>query len=126
MQKGFTLIELLGVIILISLLMILVFPSIINSIKKTSNSTDEMTLELIYNASDIYVKNHINDFPKVEGNKYVITLRELVDEDLLTSNIKLSNSNDNLIDKKCIEVTYDENYKYELKDECEEYLTNNQ
>lgn len=106
--------------------MILVFPSIINSIKKTSNSTDEMTLELIYNASDIYVKNHINDFPKVEGNKYVITLRELVDEDLLTSNIKLSNSNDNLIDKKCIEVTYDENYKYELKDECEEYLTNNQ
>ena len=124
MQKGFTLVELLGVIILISLLMVIVFPAIINSIKKTSSNTDNMTLELIYNASDIYIKNHINDFPKVEGNKYVITLKELVEEDLLTSNIKLSN---NKIDNKCIEVTYSESYQYNLKDECEEFiLTDNQ
>ena len=36
-NKAFTLIELLGVIIILALLMIIVFPSIINSVKNSSN-----------------------------------------------------------------------------------------
>ncbi|MBR6690742.1 MAG: prepilin-type N-terminal cleavage/methylation domain-containing protein [Bacilli bacterium] len=122
-NKGFTLIELLGVIIILALLMLLVFPSIINSIKKTSDEVDDLTLDLIYNASDIYIENHIDNFPKVNGNKYVIELNDLIAEDLITSSIKTSKG-ENIENKKCVQVTYDNKFTYELKDSgtCEEII----
>lgn len=122
-NKGFTLIELLGVIIILALIMLIAFPNIINSIKKTNDKIDEKTLELIYNASDIYINNHIEDFPKKSENKYIIEFNNLIGEDLLSGDLKTSNS-DNITNTKCIQVTYDNGYKYELKDsgECEYYI----
>ena len=123
-NKGFTLIELLGVIIILALLMIIVFPSIINSVKNSSNQTDDLTKELIYNAADLFIDEHINDFPKTNENKYSIDLKSLVDEGLLTGPIKLSGSDQDITNNKCIQVTYDKGYKYELKDSgtCEEII----
>ena len=115
-NKGFTLIELLGVIIILALLMIIVFPSIVNSVKNSSNKTDDLTKELIYNASDLFIDQHINDFPKMNGSKYSIELSDLVDEGLLTGPIKLSGSDQDITNNKCIQVTYNNNYIYELKD----------
>lgn len=114
MKRGFTLIELLGVIILISLLMIIILPSIINSIKQSTGDTDKITIDLIYDAASIYISNHKNDFPKIKGNKYVINLKDLIEEEILASEVKLSNGD--ITNKKCIEVTYEGSYKYELKD----------
>ena len=115
-NKGITLIELLGVIIILALLMIIVFPSIVNSVKKSSNKTDDLTKELIYNASDLFVDQHINEFPKMNGSKYIIELSTLVEEGLLTGPIKLSGSDLDVTNNKCIQVTYNEGYTYELKD----------
>ena len=115
-NKGFTLIELLGVIIILALLMIIVFPSIINSVKNSSNQTDDLTKELIYNATDLFIDEHINDFPKNNGSKYSIELSLLVDEGLLTGPIKLSGSDQDITNNKCIQVIYDKGYNYELKD----------
>jgi len=114
-NKGFTLIELLGVIIILALLMLLVFPSIINSVKNTSDEIDDLTLELIYNASDLYIGNHIDNFPKVNGNKFIIDLSDLISEDLLPSSITTS-SGEKIENNKCVQVTYNNVYKYELKD----------
>ena len=50
MKKGFTLIELLGVIIILSLVSLIVYPSVINTIKNSQNKVDNKTKELIYNA----------------------------------------------------------------------------
>ena len=123
-NKGFTLIELLGVIIILALLMIIVFPSIVNSVKNSSNKTDDLTKELIYNAADLFIDQHINDFPKTEDNKYIIELKELIDEGLLTGPIKLSGSDVDVTNSKCLQVTYNKEYKYELKDNgtCEEIV----
>lgn len=128
MNKGFTLIELLGVIIIIALLTVIIFPNIINSVKNSSNKTDELTLELIYNASDLFISNHQNDFPKQNGNKYIIQLKDLVEEGHLVSPIKLSDSENDITDEKCIQVTYDDGYDYELKDngDCESLTVENQ
>jgi len=125
MKKGFTLIELLGVIIILALLVILVFPSIVNSVKNSSEKTDDLTLELIYNATDLYISNHKNDFSKKNGYKYIIDLSDLVDEGFLASPIKLSDSDVDITNNKCIQITYNDGYKYELKDigTCEEILT---
>ena len=126
-KNGFTLIELLGVIIILSLLVILVFPSIINSIRNSSEKTDEVTLELIYNAANLYIENHKNAFYKNNGNEYSIELQNLVDEGLLVSPVKLSESDDDLTNQKCVQVSYDNGFDYELKNsgECETRLYGN-
>lgn len=123
-NKGFTLIELLGVIIILALLMIIVFPSIINSVKNSSNKTDDLTKELIYNAANLFIDDHINDFPKMNGSKYSIELSTLVGEGLLTGPIKLSGSDLDITNNKCIQVTYNNGYNYELKDSgtCKEII----
>ena len=115
-NKGFTLIELLGVIIILALLMILVFPSIINSVKNTSNKTDDLTKKLIYNAADLFIDEHKSVYPKVSGNKYRIGVWELVSEGLLSSPIKLSDSDEDVTNTKCVDVTYTTDYEYELID----------
>ena len=119
-NKGFTLIELLGVMVLLALVITLAFPSLINSIKKSSNETDELTLDLIYNAADLYIENHSEKFETIEGNKYEIKIKDLIDEKLLVSTLKLSDSEDVASDK-CIQVSYNDEFKYELKNngECE-------
>ena len=127
-NKGFTLIELLGVIVVLALLVILVFPSIINSVRNSSKKTDDVTLDLIYNAASLYIDNYKNKFPKTNGNEYSIKLQDLVDEGLLVSPIKLSESNSDLTNKKCVQVSYDNGFNYELKDagSCNHIYSNGQ
>ena len=60
-NRGFTLLELLGVIIILALLTTLVFPSVLNAIKKSSDQTDKLSMDLISNATDIYIERG-NDF----------------------------------------------------------------
>lgn len=115
-NKGFTLIELLGVIIILSLLMTLAFPSIVNLVKNSSDKTDDLTLDLIYNASNLFIADHQNEFFKYNGNKYIIELKDLIDEGFLVPPIKLSDSNSDITNKKCVQVTYNNGYKYDLKD----------
>lgn len=120
-RNGFTLTELLGVIVILSLLMIIVFPSIVNSVKKSSNKIDDLTLELLSNAADLHISNNTNDFIKKKGNKYSISLQELIDEGHLVSPILTADGTD-ITNNKCIQVTYNNGYNYELKDigNCDE------
>lgn len=113
-NRGFTLLELLGVIVILALLTTLVFPSILNAIKKSSEETDKLSMDLINNAADLYIENHANEFPKNNGNKYIIEMKELIEDGNLPSNIKISDIDN--IEDKCVQVTYINNkYSYELK-----------
>ena len=116
MKKGFTLIELLGVIIIIALLAMIVFPSIINILKKSSEEVDEATLNLIYKQSEVYIRTHIDEFPKISGNRYIINVDDLVSEDLIPSDVSLTNKEK--LNDKCIQVIYENNYTYELTNQC--------
>lgn len=120
-NKGFTLVELLGVIIILALLMLIVFPKIINSIKTSSDEVDELTMKLISSASDLYINDYQKDFPKLDGAKYCIELKLLVDKDLLKAPITLSDSDMDITDLKSVEVIYKDGYNYKLvnKDICQ-------
>ncbi len=121
-NRGYTLLELLGVIIILALLTTLVFPSIINSIKKSSDKIDSATMELISNAADLYIDNNLNDFIKNNGNKYEIKLQDLLDSSNLPNSINLSNKD---INDKCVQVIYEnDKFSYTLKPEgtCETYI----
>ena len=121
-NRGFTLLELLGVIVILALLTTLVFPSILNTIKKSSNQTDELSMDLISNAADLYIENHANDFKKRNGSKFIIDMKELIEDGNLPSNVKISDIDN--IDDKCLQVTYQDGFNYELKDKdsCEYFI----
>ena len=102
--RGYTLLELLGVIVILALLTTLVFPSVINSIKKTNDKTDKLALDLVSSSADIYIKNNKDLFPKKNGNKFSIDVETLIDNANLSSKIKLSSGDK--IEDKCIQTTY--------------------
>lgn len=123
-NKGFTLVELLGVIIILTLIVVLVFPIITGYVKNSFSKTDKVTIQMIYDASNIYVSNHESNYKKINGNKYIITLNDLVEDGLLSSPINLSDTD--VTNSKCVQVTFQRKFEYELKDigECEEYDSN--
>ena len=116
MKKGFTLVELLGVVSIIALLVLMALPTVLSSIKQSSEKTDDLTLNLIYDAADLYVSSHKQNFEAINGSQNFVTLRTLVNEKLLSEPIKLSGRGDDLTDTKCVEVTYNNGYTYELRD----------
>lgn len=119
-KNGFTLIELMGVIIILALLIALSLPSIINFIKSSNDKTDKISLDLIYSATDSYIKENRSDYPKVKENIYCIPLKDLVDDNKLKSPIKFSDSDEDITEKKVVEVTYSDKFKYQLKNDCVE------
>lgn len=116
MKRGFTLIELLGVIIILALLMIFAFPNMINFIKSSNDDIDDINLKLIYNASEMFVKDNAKDFYKKNGNSYCITLQELVDEEYLKMTMILSSEGVDLTSTKSVQINYNNGFTYELKD----------
>ena len=117
-NKGFTLIELLGVITLVVLITLIVLPNVVNTVRNSSIKVDDTTKELIYDASKMYVSNHIDNFPNIKNNKYVIRIDELINDSLLSSPVKLSN-NKEIGDSLCVQVNYNGDYLYELKENCD-------
>lgn len=115
MKKGFTLIELLGVVLILAVLIILIFPSVINFIKKGNDTIDDATLKLIYNASNMYMKDMESDFSSDEVN-HCITFQNLIDGGY----IKDSVIQDYLDTDKTIQAIYSNNkYEFSLVSENE-------
>ena len=115
-NKGYTLLELLGVIVILSVLVILVFPSVINFIKKGNDKIDSITNDLIMSAAEDYINDNSSELYITSGGRYCISIETLVGKKYL---------NESLIDKdlyvsKSIKVTYTDKYNYEItaKDEC--------
>lgn len=115
--RGFTLIELLGVIILLALVLTLVAPKIINSMRESQQQVNELTQTLIYTSTENLINDNKNLFKKVNGNSYCVELRELVDTNYINE-IELDNKN--VTDSMSVKITYNNGYKYEIieKEKC--------
>ena len=124
-KKGFTLMELMGVLVILALLMLIVFPRLINLIKSSNDTKDDITKNLIYLATENYIKERKNKYISTSDKKYCITLKELVDNTDLTENLKLGDE-DNIVDTKSIQVTYQNKFIYDIvdKEDCVENYMN--
>lgn len=100
-KEGFTLIELVGVIIIISILSLLFFPSLINQFKKTSDNMDETTKKIIIDSAKIYVDNNESNFDK--SKTYCITISTLIDNEYLEDNFTEYNK-DYIIKNKVVQT----------------------
>jgi len=121
-KKGFTLIELLGVIIILSILSLIVFPLLLKQVNKSKEEIEKVNEVLILDAAKDYVFDNENSFKKINGNSYCISIENLIKGNYLNPNIK--DSNNNRIDlNKMIEINYNENkftYKITNKNTCVE------
>ncbi len=72
-NKGFTLIELLGVIVVLSLLLIIIIPSVTGSIKKGQKEADEDTKNSIILAA----RNWLSDNRSLVTSSYTISVSKL-------------------------------------------------
>ena len=112
-KKGFTLIELLGVVIILGLLVTLVLPSIINSIKKSSDETDTITKDLVLNAVDLYIRDNKNYYEVSNGSEFCIPLIDLTNSSYLKTPLSYKN-NDDITNNYSVKVYFNEKYSYEL------------
>ena len=121
-KKGFTLTEILGVITIVSLLLLLIIPSITNKIAQNSDKAKNAENNLIYVAVDNYIekKEHINN------STYCIPIKELIDEGELVEPIVDVETGEDISDK-IVTVTIDKdgNKNYDISDENKCVVTTN-
>ena len=122
-KKGFTLIELLGVITILGIIMVLVFPPIMEQIRKTKGELNSATKAIIETATDLYIDNHQNSFPKKNGNIYCVSLQTLVDENYLSAPIKDINGKEVSLENR-VKVTVNNTfYQFEyMTGTCTEFI----
>ena len=86
-NKGFTLIELLATITLLALIMLVVMPALVKQSDKVKKDLSKSQVDLIYSATESYVKKYKNNYPVVLGQTYCVTLKELANEGLLPNDL---------------------------------------
>lgn len=76
-EDGFTLVEIVAVLIILSIIVLVAFPNILNSITKTNEKMDEATKELlIANAKSYWNDNETF----VDNNSYCVSVKTLLEE----------------------------------------------
>ena len=109
-QEGFTLLEMISVLVLISLLVLIIFPNIINYVKKNDKQVEKLNKVIYEDAASSYILQNQDFFPEDDGNQFCITIPELIDSGFL------KNVEEEEIMNKSVQVEYMKKYKYELVD----------
>ncbi|MEG0025765.1 MAG: type II secretion system protein [Bacilli bacterium] len=76
-KNGFTLIEILGVVVILSLIALLSFPSIVENVRKTENKLSDASMLLVESGVDIYMDNNKVDFKMAVNDVYCISFQTL-------------------------------------------------
>ena len=101
-KKGFTLMELLGTITIITIIMLIVFPNILNLVRKTEVKLTESQKQIIYSASNLYIANNSSEYEMKSGDVYNIKLNKLVSNNYLDS--AFVDSIEDIMDDTCVNV----------------------
>ncbi len=121
-NNAFTLTELIGVVIILGIISLLAFPPILNAIRSTKGKISDASKEILYNAVGLYVSDNINNYPKYNGNKYCVTVNELIKGEYLPTTVYDSVTGNEIPQDSKIEINIENDiYSYNLNNECKEY-----
>lgn len=117
--NGFTLVELLGVIVILAMLALIVYPQVASQLKGASDKMSAATVTLIETGARSYINDNANDFPKNNNAQYCITLQTLADEDYIRASIIDAKTKEELDLSKVVIATYKNNkFTFEIKSAC--------
>ena len=122
-NKGFTLTEILGVIVIISLLLILIVPGIINRINTSGDDAKDTENQIIFDATDQYINEHPSEYPPGKSGRYCITIQSLVDDGKLAAPVTDVTTGEDITHLSVMVTVYSTgNTDHELKEgaECDE------
>lgn len=111
-KRGFTLIELLGVIILITLVSFLVFPTVLNKIKESKKTIDSATEKLLINSAKLYIADNQNSYSDDYAYESCIKIDDLVKENYIDEDLIKEYST--TLDGKVIKVSYNSVFEYSI------------
>ena len=112
-NRGFTLVELLGVIIIVGLLSLIIFPNIISSFFDVSNKLDNATKLIVIEAAKDYYVNNRNNISKID---YCVTIANLQTEGLIAYDIK--DSDGKVLAADTLVKIYKGGSKYVVGEKC--------
>ncbi len=87
-EKGFTMVELLGVITLLGLLAMILYPTINRYITNSKNQLSSVQTDNILKAAKTWGADHITSLPTEEGESLEVDLKTLQDEGYIDSDLK--------------------------------------
>lgn len=79
-KEGFTLVELMGVLVILSLILIISVPAIINNFKKSEGEDIENFKKELYSAAETYYIENIHRFDFNITPTYKVYISELIDD----------------------------------------------
>lgn len=109
MKKGFTLVELLGVIIVLAVIAIIVFPLVNKTIKTNKEKLYNSQLEEIKSGAEKWAYANIEMLPVNDGESVTITLFELKKGGFLTLDIRNPITGELLPNDMVITITFKNN-----------------
>lgn len=124
-MKGFTLVEVLGVIIILGIISLIIYPIVDNSIKENKESLYNTQLEKIKDAALGWSYTNVNMLPIDEGGTITITLLELKKAGLVELDIRNPKTGELLPNDMIITITYkNNNYEINVDGESGSDITN--
>ena len=118
MKKGFTLVEVLGIMVILGIIMVMLVPNVMKTLKNGD--------EIKYNnflAAENYVQKNIEDFPELntEGGTISISVGTLISERLVKEETINPRTNSQINNTDVIVVTKDSDgtLDYTYSDESE-------
>ena len=114
-EKGFSLVELIAVLVVLSIILLVSLPAILNVMKKTKSTMDNATQELLFANAQSYITDTEDQAGKVEGSVFCVTVKKLVDENYTKEPIPRVNKEEStdIINNKRIKARYMNN-KFEF------------
>ena len=88
MKKGFTLIEMLGIITVLAILLLLTFPNLNKSLKKTKENKNNNFTNNLKISTEAYVELNRDKFPELNNTNGTVQIKiqELYDANLMKGN----------------------------------------
>ena len=120
-KKGFTLIEIMAIIILLSVISLIVYPIINNTISKSKDDLYNQQIEELVRLSNVWIAGNAIDLVPKEGFTYDLTFEELATKGYVVEK-DIINPKTGEVFPGCMKVTYnsvDSNYNVSYDETCE-------
>ena len=117
MKKGFTMVELIAIVVIMALMLLIILPSINNTIKQSEGKKKETDLNNIYMAAENFLMDNYDEH-KIDnvGDITYIYITDLINNNYMSINTLNPNNDASFTDKDAVKITRNDDgtFHYEL------------